>query len=101
MAAQASLQETNSLTADDYWTLVQEDGSAVTFGVIDRETVFDVRSGSQLIAPEEFTTLGGAEVMTDSATLQTSVFVAMRLPTEAGPPELIAGRERIVGASGS
>lgn len=98
VAAQASLQETNTLTADDYATLVQEDGSGITFGVIDRETVFDVRAGSRLIAPDEFTGLGGAEVMTDSATLRTSVFVAMRLPVQEGPPELIAAREQPLAA---
>lgn len=101
VAAQADLRETNSLTEDDYWTLLQEDGSGIAFGVIDRETVFDVRAGSQLIPPDTFTALGGAEVLTDSATLRTSVFVAMRLPAETGPPELIAAREQIVGAFGS
>ncbi|MGI8948524.1 MAG: hypothetical protein ACR2FV_11225 [Ornithinimicrobium sp.] len=101
VAAQATLRETNSLTKDDYWTLVQEDGTGITFGVLDRETVFDVRAGSQLIPPDTFTTFNDDEVLTDRATLDTLVFVAMRLPAQDGPPELIAAREQIVGASGS
>lgn len=101
VAQQATLREQNSLTADSVHTLSMEDGSGITFAVLDRETVFDVRDGSRLIPPATFTTFVDDESLTDSATIDTVVFVAMRLPADEGPAELIAAREQVVDASGS
>lgn len=100
VAAQASLSERNSLSRGDTQTLYQEDGSGITFAVLDRESRFDVTEGSVLVPPDTFTAFVDDESLTQRATVQTSVFVALRLPVQEGPVELIAAREQIVGASG-
>jgi hypothetical protein len=101
VSAQASFLERNRVSGGNTYTIYQEDGSGITFGVLERESVFNVRGGSRLIPPDTFTAFADDSSITDSATLDTLVFVAMHLPAEDGSPEMIAAREQIVGASGS
>ncbi len=98
---QADFTETNSLSDSRIWTLLREDGSAITFALLDRESTFDIKSGMELTPPKPFLVFADDDSLTDSATLDTHVFVAVMIPKGSGPPEMIAAREQIVGASGS
>ncbi len=55
----------------------------------------------ELTPPEPFVVFADDESVTDSATLDTHVFVAVMIPKGSGALEMIAAREQIVGASGS
>ncbi|MGC1208020.1 MAG: hypothetical protein WA880_08720 [Ornithinimicrobium sp.] len=98
---QADFTETNSLSDTRIRTLLREDGSAITFALLDRESTFDIKSGMELTPPKPFLVFADDDSLTDSATLDTHVFVAVMIPKGSGPPEMIAAREQIVGASGS
>lgn len=101
VSTQATFSESNELMPGTTITLTQEDGSAISFAVLERESVFDVRDGMELIPPDAFVELAGDSSITDSATLSTYVFAAMRIPADEGEPEMIAAREQIVSASGN
>jgi hypothetical protein len=101
VSVQATFSESNRVTAGNTVTMLLEDGSGLTFAVLDRESVFDVRDGMELIPPDAFAELAGDSSITESATLNTYVFVAMRIPADEGEPEMIAAREQVVSASGS
>ncbi|MGB3592663.1 MAG: hypothetical protein WA994_00675 [Ornithinimicrobium sp.] len=101
VAPQADFTETNSVSEENIRTLLREDGSAITFAVLDRESVFDIESGMELTPPEPFVAFAGDDSLTESASLDTDVFIAVVIPTGSGAPEVIAAREQIVGASGS
>ncbi len=101
VATQATFSESNELMPGTTITFTQEDGSAISFAVLERESVFDVGEGMELIPPDVFTELAGDSSITQSATLNTYVFVAMQIPADEGEPEMIAAREQIVSASGN
>lgn len=100
VAQQAEFTETNTLTNRTY-TFIREDGSAVTFAVLDRESKFDVRSGMELTPPDEFLVFNDDESITSQATLNSYVYVAMTIPQDGASPEMIAAREQLVSAEGS
>lgn len=99
---QATLEEKNWLVSDDTRTLLFEDGSAFVMGSLLRDTRFTVNSGSELTPPDAFRVFQDSEVLTEQATLRTSVFVGMRLPSEdvSFKPEMIAVQEQLVDAWG-
>ncbi|MBW8171876.1 hypothetical protein K0651_02285 [Ornithinimicrobium sp. Arc0846-15] len=97
---QADFVERNEVIPGNTVTLYLEDGSGVTFAVLDRESTFTVKEGMELTPPETFTTFVDDESLTESATLEAYVFVAMTIPVEEGKPSLIAAGEQIIGASG-
>lgn len=99
---QATLEEKNWLVSDDTRTLLFEDGSAFVMGSLLRDTRFTVNSGSELTPPDAFRVFQDSEVLTEEATLRTSVFVGMRLPSEdvSFKPEMIAVQEQLVDAWG-
>lgn len=101
VSAQADFTESNSLSDSPVSTLLREDGSAITFAVLDRASTFEIKSGMELTAPEAFVALAGAESLSERATLDNQVFVAMVIPATCGSPEMIAATEQMVGASGS
>jgi hypothetical protein len=77
-----------------------EDGSAMTFAVLDRTSVFDVYDGMELTPPDSFWYFTRDRSITEQAEMRTSVFVALHIP-EDGDPALISAREQAVDASGS
>lgn len=101
VSRQADFTETNSVSDARTRTLLREDGSAITFALLERESTFDIKSGMELTPPEPFVALADDESLTDRASLDTAVFVAMTIPAGSGRPEMIAATEQIVGASGS
>ncbi|WP_298748808.1 hypothetical protein [uncultured Serinicoccus sp.] len=102
LSGQASLREKNWLVSDDVVTLLFEDGSGFVMGSLLRDTQFVVNQGSELTTPEEFRVFQDSEVLTEQATLRTSVFVGMRAPSEDVDfkPEMLAATEQLVDASG-
>ncbi|WP_139720071.1 hypothetical protein [Serinicoccus chungangensis] len=102
LSGQASLREKNWLVSDDVVTLLFEDGSGFVMGSLLRDTQFVVDEGSELTTPEEFRVFQDSEVLTEQATLRTSVFVGMRAPSEDVDfkPEMLAATEQLVDASG-
>ncbi|MGB3185377.1 MAG: hypothetical protein WBG36_16210 [Ornithinimicrobium sp.] len=100
VAQQAEFTESNTLTNRTY-TFIREDGSAVTFASLERESDFDVRSGMELTPPDEFLVFDDDESITSQATLNSYVYVAMTIPQDDGDPEMIAAREQLVSADGS
>ncbi|WP_130011916.1 hypothetical protein [Serinicoccus sediminis] len=102
ISGQASLREKNWLVSDDVVTLLFEDGSGFVMGSLLRDTQFVVNEGSELTTPDEFRVFQDSEVLTEQATLRTSVFVGMRAPSEGldFKPEMLAATEQLVDASG-
>lgn len=102
VSGQASLEEKNWLVSEDVKTLLFEDGSAFVMGSLLRDTRFSVNEGSELTPPDAFRVFQDSEVLTSEATLRTSVFVGMRLPSEDVDfkPEMIAVQEQLVDAWG-
>lgn len=100
VSEQAEFTETNTLRTQTY-TFYREDGSAVTFAALKRDSDFDVRSGMELTPPEEFLVFEDDDSITDRARLNSYVYVAMTIPTDDARPEMIAAREQLVSASGS
>ena len=102
LSGQASLREKNWLVSDDVVTLLFEDGSGFVMGSLLRDTQFVVNDGSELTTPDAFRVFQDSEVLTEQATLRTSVFVGMRAPSEEVDfkPEMLAATEQLVDASG-
>ncbi len=100
VSEQADYSESNTLKTQTY-TFFREDGSAVTFATLKRESDFDVRDGMELTPPEEFLVFEDDSSITSQARLNTYVSVAMTIPTDSDRPEMIAAREQMVSASGS
>ncbi|MGB3256489.1 MAG: hypothetical protein WBG89_05435 [Ornithinimicrobium sp.] len=100
VSEQADYSESNSVNRQTY-TFFREDGSAVTFATLKRESEFDVREGMELTPPEEFLVFEDDDSITSQARLNTYVSVAMTIPTDSDRPEMIAAREQLVSASGS
>ncbi len=96
----ASFSQRHSLVDFSVRTLELEDGSAMTFGVLDRRSIFNVDSGKLLSTPPAFRALAGDSSVTDRAELRSYVFVAMHIP-ESGRPSVVAAREQLVSATGS
>lgn len=97
---QASFVESNAVMPDTALTLELEDGSGMTFGVLERTSTFTVKDGMELTPPDTFTTFVDDESITNEATLDAYVFVALTLPADDDHLQLIAAREQVVGASG-
>lgn len=102
LSGQATLREKNWLVSDDVVTLLFEDGSGFVMGSLLRDTQFVVNEGSELTTPDAFRVFQDSEVLFNQATLRTSVFVGMRVPTEdvEFKPEMLAATEQLVDASG-
>ncbi|MGB3764357.1 MAG: hypothetical protein WA966_14175 [Ornithinimicrobium sp.] len=100
VSEQADYTESNTLKTQTY-TFFREDGSAVTFATLKRESDFDVREGMELTPPDEFLVFEDDSSITSQARLNTYVSVAMTIPTDSDRPEMIAAREQLVSASGS
>ncbi|UJH70654.1 hypothetical protein [Ornithinimicrobium sp. INDO-MA30-4] len=92
--------ETNAVIPGNTVTLYFEDGSGISFAILDRQSTFTVEDGMELTPPDTFTTFVGDNSINESANLETYVFVAVTLPATEGAPEMIAAREQIIGASG-
>ncbi|WP_022924373.1 hypothetical protein [Serinicoccus marinus] len=99
---QAELREKNWLVSDDVTTLLFEDGTGFVMGSLLRDTQFVVNPGTELTTSDAFRAFQDTEVLTSQATLRTSVFIAMRAPSEdvEFKPEMIAATEQLVDASG-
>ncbi|MCK0112357.1 hypothetical protein MWU75_09435 [Ornithinimicrobium sp. F0845] len=100
VADQATLTQEHDLRSGTMRTIELADGSAITFPVLRRTSTFDVRSGTYLEAPTAFAHFAGADVINNSATMTTDVFLAVHIKTD-GDPVVIAAREQVIGASGS
>lgn len=97
---QADFVETNAVIPGNTVTLYFEDGSGISFAILDRQSTFTVEDGMELTPPDTFTTFVDDNSINESANLETYVFVAVTLPATEGAPEMIAAREQIIGASG-
>ena len=100
VSEQAELTESNELRTRMY-TFYREDGSAVSFAALKRETEFDVRDGMELTPPESFLVFNDDEAITGRARLNTYVYMALALPQDDSRPEMVAVREQLVSAVGS
>lgn len=100
VANQATLTQEHSLRSGTLRTIELADGSAITFPVLERTSIFDVKDGMLLKAPTAFAHLTGKDTLTNSAQMTTLVFLAVHIKTD-GDPEVIAAREQIVAASGN
>ncbi|CAN5426862.1 hypothetical protein BH23ACT6_BH23ACT6_07210 [soil metagenome] len=100
VSQQAEFSESNTLKTQTY-TCYREDGSAVTFAALKRESDFDVRSGMELTPPDEFLVFDDDDSITSRARLNSYVYVAMIIPQDDVRPEMIAACEQLVGAEGS
>lgn len=103
VAAQATLREKNWLVSDDVRTLLFEDGSGLVIGSLLRDTTFTPNADAILTPPETFLVFAEDDEITEQAVLRTSVFVAMRVPSNEQDFKhtLIAAREQLVDAWGS
>ncbi|MGB5951118.1 MAG: hypothetical protein WBG57_01250 [Ornithinimicrobium sp.] len=99
VSTQAEFTESNSVPERTY-TFFREDGSAVTFAVLKRQSDFTVREGMELTPPEEYLVFDDEEAINTRARLYTNVFVAMTLPMASERPEMIAAREQLVDSEG-
>lgn len=99
VSVQADFTQTHELGDQQVHTLELADGSALTFAVLDRTSVFDVYDGMELTPPDSFWYFTRDRSITEEATLHTSAFVALHIPTD-GQPEVIAAREQIVDSEG-
>lgn len=100
VSEQAEFSESNELRTRAY-TFIREDGSAVSFAALKRETDFDVRDGMELTPPDSFLVFNDDEVITSRARLNTYVYVALAIPQDDSRPEMVAAREQLVSAVGS
>lgn len=100
VAEQATLTQEHDLRTGTLRTIELADGSALTFPVLRRTSTFDVKSGTYLEAPTAFAHFAGEDVINNSATMTTDVFLAVHIKKD-GDPVVIAAREQVVGASGS
>jgi len=100
VADQATLTQEHNLRTGTLRTIELADGSALTFPVLLRTNTFDVKSGTYLEAPPAFAHFAGEDIINNSATIMTDVFLAVHIKTD-GTPVVLAAREQVVGASGS
>jgi hypothetical protein len=100
VSVQAEFSQSHELGGQQVHTMELEDGSAMTFAVLDRTSVFDVYDGMELTPPDSFWYFTRDRSITEQAEMRTSVFVALHIP-EDGDPTLISAREQAVDASGS
>ncbi len=100
VSQQAEFSESNTLKTKTY-TFLREDGSAVTFAALKRESDFDVRSGMELTPPDEFLVFDDDDSITRRARLNSYIYVAMTIPLDDQRSEMIAAGEQLVSAVGS
>jgi hypothetical protein len=98
---QATFRQTHQVRGQNLITIELADGSALTFGVLDRRSDFQVRDGMELTPPETFRAFVNDAAITDSARVNWLVFTAVQIGTDNSPPGLIAVGEQVVGAEGS
>lgn len=97
---QAAFTNTHEVREDTLRSYQMADGSALTLVVVDRDSVFDVRSGMELTPPESFTAFVDDRSITERAQVDSLLFFAIHVPEGDGVPEVVAAREQVVGASG-
>lgn len=97
---QAAFTNTHEVREDTLRSYQMADGSALTLVVVDRDSVFDVRSGMELTPPESFTAFVNDRSITERAQVDSLLFFAIHVPEGDGVPEVVAAREQVVGASG-
>jgi len=100
VSEQARFSEKNALRTQTY-TFYREDGSAVSFAALKRESEFDVRDGMELTPPEAFLAFEDDESITARARLDSYVYAALTIPQDDSRPEMIAAREQLINAAGS
>lgn len=98
---QATFRQTHQVRDQNLTTIELGDGSAITFGVLDRRSDFQVRDGMELTPPETFRAFVNDAAITDSARVDWLVFTAVHIGTDNSPPRLLAVGEQVVGADGS
>jgi hypothetical protein len=100
VSEQAEFSESNTLKTQTY-TFYREDGSAVSFAALKRESEFDVRAGMELTPPETFLVFEDDESITSRARLNSYVYAALTIPVDDTRPEMVAAREQLISAAGS
>lgn len=101
VSEQAVFTQTHEVNEDRTITIELADGTAISFGVLERSSVFDVRGGMELTPPDTFLAFVNDSSITSRAEVDWLVFTAVHIGTDATAPTLIAVGEQIVDANGS
>lgn len=103
VATQAKFSQVHKVLPDSVHTVLQANGDALVFGVIERTDSFAVKSGQAINtgANKAFVLLSGAKRVTRSASITTLEFVVFAVPRSKGKATLVAASEQVVAGSGS
>lgn len=101
VVTQATFGQSHAVDKTATYSIGQQDGSALVFGVIKRTDTFKVKTGQTITSPREFVALvPGKSKITRQATMTTLQFVVFEVPA-SGQARLVAADDQLVTASGS